>query len=179
MKYQDTIKYARFNGCYFNFETNKFVYASGREISPKLYGKQRYPSINLSYGSFPLHKFVAYQLYGDIAFKKIVRHLDGNVLNLSKSNIVLGTHSENNLDKPKHKRIAAAKKARASQKRSYNAKLSMEIAIQIRYGFKNQKLSKHRYCNEMARQLDVSISTIYAILAGRLWNECTINKYNA
>lgn len=179
IKYHYTIKIALKSGCYFDFKYNEFVYASGKRLIPKRYGKQRYPNITLSYGTFPLHKFVAYQLYGENAFKKIVRHIDGNVLNLSKTNIKLGTHSENNLDKPKKSRINAAKKARASQKRSYNAKLDMSIAVQIRYGFQNQKLNKNQYCKTMAQQLNVSVSTIYAILNGRLWNERTINKYNA
>lgn len=179
IEYHKTIIKAKQKGCFFNFNKNVFTYSSGKEVKPKLFGKQRYPSITLSYGSFPLHKFVAYELYGKTAFNKIVRHLDGNTLNLSKNNIILGTHSENNLDKPKETRTAAAKKARSCQKRTYVAKLSMSIAIQIRYGFQNQKLKKHAYCKNMAKQLNVSISTIYAILNKRIWNENTINKYNS
>ncbi len=178
-KYFNTIKTAKEKGCYFDFNTNEFVYASGKKIKVRKYGKQKYPSITLSYGSFPLHKFVAYQLFGNEAFIKIVRHLDGNVLNLSKDNIKLGTHSENNLDKPKHKRSEAAKKARRSQGiRPKNAILDYSIATQIRYGFKNQILTKHKYCEEVARRLKVSVSTIYAILNNRIWNESTVNKYD-
>ncbi len=177
--YHETIKKAFLLGCRFNFKTQEFIYASGKAIPVKLYGKQKYPSITLSYGTFLLHKFVAFQLFGEKAFNNVVRHLDGNVLNLNKNNIALGTHSENNLDKPKHKRVAAAKKARKSQGiRPQGTILNFAIAEQIRWGFKNQILKKDKYCIEMAKQLKVSKSTIYAILDGRIWNESTVNFYN-
>lgn len=180
MKYHQTIREAFSKGCFFDFKTLEFVYASGKRIPVKLYGKQKYPSINLSYGSFSLHKFVAYQLFGEEAFNKVVRHLDGNVLNLNKNNIKLGTHSDNNLDKPKEKRIAAAKKARRSQGiRPQGTILDFSVANQVRYGFENQRLSKAEYVRRMARQLQVSISTIYAILSGRIWNESKVNLYNS
>ena len=53
-----------------------------------------------------LHRFIAYTLYGDKIYEKgiCVRHLDGNSLNNHISNLKLGTHSENMLDKPKELR---------------------------------------------------------------------------
>lgn len=56
-------------------------------------------------------------MYGEASFAKgvNVRHLDGDTLNLSKDNIVLGTSQENQYDKPGSARRGAAKKARAAQ----------------------------------------------------------------
>lgn len=86
-----------------------------------LHGSQRYPTFTTNWGGkvygLPIHKFAAYFFYGEKAFDKnyVVRHLNGDTCDLRKSNIVLGTHSENNLDKPPEIRKAAAIKARASQ----------------------------------------------------------------
>jgi len=50
-----------------------------------------------------VHRLAAFQKYGNAVFDNglEVRHLDGNKLNNLEENIVLGTHSENQLDKPK------------------------------------------------------------------------------
>lgn len=60
----------------------------------------------------PVHRFVAYQKFGEIMFScDCVRHLDGDCTNNSFANIELGTHKENSLDIPKEKRVALAKHA--------------------------------------------------------------------
>lgn len=51
-----------------------------------------------------VHRLLAFQKYGTEIFRNDleVRHLDGNKFNNSTENIVLGTHSENQMDKPKY-----------------------------------------------------------------------------
>lgn len=134
-KYHEYIREAVRIGYTFDFDNQIMNTPYGNKIKPKLFGTQRYPSFTLSgKRSFTFHKFVAYILYGEESFKEgiNVRHLDGNVLNLSKSNIVLGTSSENQLDKPKHIRKAAASKARLSQGRPTNSILDEEDVRDIR-----------------------------------------------
>jgi len=122
--YHDYIRFAVERGFDFDFEEQKLVCPSGYKITPRLYGSQRYPSytINLlqgdkSSGSFPIHKFAAYLLYGEKSLEKgvHVRHIDGDVLNLSKENIVLGTARENEMDKDPSVRSRSAKAARKAQ----------------------------------------------------------------
>ena len=68
------------------------------------YGKQ---TINIS-----VHRFVAFQKYGEIVFNSdCVRHLGGDAKNNSFDNIEIGTHQENSLDIPKEVRVATAKYA--------------------------------------------------------------------
>ena len=92
----------------------------GYPLKVALYGTQKYPSFGVTldkkfYG-LPTHWLAAYSFFGDALFDfPVVRHRDGNVLNLSKENIALGSYSENEYDKPEAVRIAAAKVARASQ----------------------------------------------------------------
>lgn len=76
--------------------------------------KNRYPNfgfrINKKFVAVNAHQFAAYCFYGDYYFQSglIVRHLDGNKLNLSKTNIVLGTYKENSNDEPRDKIIFRA-----------------------------------------------------------------------
>ena len=130
-------------------------------------GKQRYPtfsvsgltSVNNKYGVFgiPVHKYAAYCFYGDdVWLSECVRHLDSNVLNISKSNIVLGTNSENNLDKTSEARSNAAKKARAAQgKRPLNSKFSDD---QVRYIRLSDKPDL-----EISKEFNVSKQAIWLI----------------
>jgi hypothetical protein len=51
------------------------------------------------------HRFIAYEKYGNEMFNHFcVRHLDGNPLNNSWDNILLGSHSDNMMDVPKEVR---------------------------------------------------------------------------
>jgi len=52
-----------------------------------------------------IHRFLMYVRYGNKIFNyDTIRHLDGNKLNNSDSNLKLGSQKENMLDKPKDKR---------------------------------------------------------------------------
>lgn len=106
----------------------------GVVFSPKgkqvgTYGKNKY-----MYFSFRLngkivkvyfHRYQAYLKFGNSLYEDgiMVRHLDGDLLNNSESNIELGTNSDNMLDIPKEKR--AQKSANANKK--YSDDLVLEI----------------------------------------------------
>jgi len=88
----------------------------------------------------PMHKLAAVCFYGAKVFEEgvHVRHLDGDKFNLSKTNIVLGTASENELDKPEEQRSATAKIARAAQGFTpTNAKLTPEQVLEVRDFYKS------------------------------------------
>lgn len=71
------------------------------------------------------HRYQAYLKFGNSLYEDgiMVRHLDGDLLNNSVSNIELGTNSDNMLDIPKEKRIQ--KSANANKK--YSDDLVLEI----------------------------------------------------
>ena len=156
----------------------------GRLIGPKgqvkitLYGKQKYPTFSVSgvpgpknkNGVFavPVHKFAACFFFGieKVMEANCVRHLDGNVLNLAKTNLSLGTHSENNLDKNLEIRSAAAAKARAAQgSRPLNAKFSDEQIVFI----KTSTLSGV----SLAKMFDVTPAAISNIRKGKNYADIT------
>jgi hypothetical protein len=75
-----------------------------------------YLSFKMRYNGKPLnvlvHRFVAYQKYGEIAFGcDCVRHLDGNSENNSFDNIEIGTFHENSMDRCEEQRKLQAKHA--------------------------------------------------------------------
>lgn len=57
-----------------------------------------------------VHRLQAYQKFGDKIFenKIVVRHLNGNYLDNSWDNILIGTFSDNKMDIPKENRIKSA-----------------------------------------------------------------------
>lgn len=63
--------------------------------------------------SVMVHQIAALQRFGETAFLSSaeIRHLDGNLKNNSKTNIALGTSSENQMDIPVETRTARARKA--------------------------------------------------------------------
>ena len=137
----------------------------GRKIPCKLYGNQKYPTGYIVSYSIPLHKFVAYYWYGEDAFKVGVqtRHINGDTLDLSLSNIKVGTSSENQLDKCKSVRVMAAKKARASQPHPNNRLLTSEQASEIRDYYKENKKG-----NKIGNGHRKYLSDKYGVCAGTI-----------
>ena len=122
-----------------------YVTEDGRAYGPKgelkvqCYGAQKVPSFSTNWGKrvygLPLHQLAAVCFYGEAAVRdaQAVRHLDANTLNLKKSNIALGTHKQNELDKPKEARIRVAVLARAAQgKAAKNRKLNEAQVERVR-----------------------------------------------
>lgn len=127
----------------YHVSDNGVLFGVKGKLSVKLFGEQRYPTFSTNWDGYvygiPVHLFAAYFFFGSVAFEKgiVVRHLDSNTLNFSIDNLKLGTHSENQLDKPKSVRVNAAKIARASQgKRPLNAKLTDDQVAEIRRFYK-------------------------------------------
>lgn len=183
--HEATIRYAFDRGYRWDFHKSHLQTPNLTFVKPKLYGKQRYPciTINSNQGnkrlvSFNLHKFVAYQLYGDNVFKEgtEVRHLDGNVFNLASSNIVLGTSQENQLDKPEHKRKNAARLARKSQGvRPITSKIPESLVPSILtdyFNLKGNALKAPRgSVKSLAEKYGFSKVSIQAVCTGHSFND--------
>lgn len=97
--------------------------AKGKQRKLKTNGKiTKYWFFNIKRktGAFPVavHRLLAYQKFGDAAFGVGVhtRHKDNNSLNNSDENIILGTGSENCMDRPVDERKKHA--AKGNQKHS-------------------------------------------------------------
>lgn len=189
-KHEAYIKYAIYLGYTFDFNTGEVVYPSGKRKKPQLYKSQKYPCItfNKRYGkentsgskviSFMIHKFAAYILYGadalDVAVN--VRHLNGNVLDLSKDNIALGTSQQNQFDKSQEVRANAAIKARASQGiRPVTSVVKDEQVLFILAEYFKKKGSNVRApigtVKELSVKYGVSRGSIQAICIGRSFKD--------
>lgn len=89
-----------------SFGTQGEVYRLKRnqvwERAPVFTDKHGYPFVNTREGQVYLHRAMAYRKYGNKIFAEgvVVRHKDGDKMNWSSRNIVLGTHSENMRDIP-------------------------------------------------------------------------------
>lgn len=180
-KYCEYLKEAYDKGCRWDFETQEFVSFTGNRRRVKLYGTQRYQSIAITCKKcFPLHKFIAFQLYGEESFKPgvHVRHLDGNVYNLSRENIVLGSASENEGDKPTEVKSRTAKVARAAQPKRMNAKLTETQVKEIRREyevllgeFPGKKKLPNGTTSRLSNKYGISRTNLYDIVKGKIWND--------
>jgi len=97
---------------------------SNKKLNPWIDDKGYYSfSIVLDDASVRIrvHRLLAYQLFGSKIFKDDiqVRHLDGDCLNNTESNLALGSASDNSFDRPKPERVASAINA-ASHKIKYD-----------------------------------------------------------
>lgn len=82
-------------------------------INNKKYRYTRIRKDTVSYMVF-FHKLCAFQMFGEDAFScDCVRHLNGNSLDNTPSNIGIGTKSQNAMDRNKEDRINQALKATA------------------------------------------------------------------
>lgn len=187
-KYHDYIRDAVRVGYEFDFEEQVIISPRGTHRKPSLYGRQRYPSLSINtfclgyekskVVSFPFHKFVAYIIYGEESFKKgiEVRHLDNNVLNLEKENIVLGSSSENKLDIPKEIRSQRASHARSVQgRRPVTAHVTEQTAEQILREYLPQKML--RINKKVNRGFVKSISEKYQLKRSCVQSICSGNSF--
>jgi hypothetical protein len=98
-----------------------------------------------------VHRLVAYQKYGAAIFEEglVVRHKDGNPLNNFDDNILIGSQSDNMMDRPKHARrktaIAASQKNRVMTDEQLTAMRHDRLVcgltyqeIADKYGLKNK-----------------------------------------
>lgn len=137
-----------------------------------------YPHVKVSFGGrhrhIKAHSLAAYMTFGFRMFEPgiVVRHLNGNKLDFSKRNIAIGTHRDNNLDKPQADRVKYARNARAAQGvSSPRAKLTPEQVRYIRDFY--AQLPGNRAGNgkvqALCDKLGVSRRTLRNVAVGRVY----------
>jgi hypothetical protein len=83
------------------------------------------PELEISSYTLKIHKFQAYKKYGEEIFQPgiVVRHLNGIKTDNSWENIIIGTQSDNMMDRNEVDRIKHSKERR---------KYSQEVKLQLR-----------------------------------------------
>jgi hypothetical protein len=160
------------------------IYGPVRELQIKRHPGQHCPTVRLHVSgmprpaySVPAHKVIAYASWGDSAFEPgiHVRHLDGNNENNARSNLALGTPSQNERDKPAEVRSRAAAQARAAQGRvPANAIIDPNVVESLRAELDANRGPTGRVRRGVVKMLaerhGVSPSTISLIGKGRTWH---------
>ncbi len=103
------------------------------------------------------HQLLAYQKYGSEMFKEglIIRHKDGDGLNNTEDNILLGTDKENASDIPSELR-----KQRSQSAKETKEKMKDGLRDQILHSHEVEKLS----CFQLARKYQISSRTIQSMV---------------
>ena len=117
----------------------------------------------------PAHWLAAYYYYGAEALRKgvVIRHLNGDTLDISKKNLVLGTHSENNMDKPPEVRRRAAIAARKAQGyRAKNSYFTDPQVVKIR-----EAHSEGASLTALAQENNVTKQCIHSIVTRRSYKD--------
>lgn len=111
-----------------------------RKLTISVLGRTPYHTFNIALNAkerfpIPVHRLVAYQKFGDAALTPgaHTRHLDGNSLNNLDDNIIIGTGSDNALDRPKEERQKHAAKGRQKFTEEFIAQLRTEHASGMGY----------------------------------------------
>lgn len=99
----------------------RLVYRKGGVLTPYL--ANGYPTVTLSgpgwHKTKRVHVLVAEAYLGPRPEGACIRHLDGDVWNMSVSNLRYGTWAENNQDRVKHGRDANARKTHCPKNHEY------------------------------------------------------------
>jgi hypothetical protein len=117
----DAIVEAKKKGYYVDNDGNVF----SKRNQLKLQNRKNYLHFSIRYFGeripIKVHRFVAYMKYGNEMFNDgiVIRHFDGNSLNNSWENILIGTLSQNTMDIPKENRIKTSIR-NSSVKRKFN-----------------------------------------------------------
>lgn len=94
---------------------DSIVYYKGKVVKGSITNGYHFIGIRINKKMYNIrtHRLVGYQKYGEKLFtgNLVLRHVDNNSLNNSADNIVLGTPSENMMDKPESLRYSIAKHA--------------------------------------------------------------------
>lgn len=182
-KYAKALRIAFSQNYRVDLETG-MIYGPRGVLSPKRAAKQRYATATLhvhengvrSQWSIPVHRIIGYAKYGEKMFEEgmVIRHLDGNVDNWHPDNLMLGTQSENQMDKPAEVRIRMAKTARAAQgHRPPNADLSEEAVEAIRKtcleNLTPSKRLRYGVGVALAKQYNTNTTTITQIWKGKTY----------
>lgn len=153
-------------------EDGTLIGIKGQPLVVKNRGNQRYPTFSVNVGSvtksgvfgIPVHRFAGYCFYGDEIFnpKLCIRHLDADTENVSKQNLVLGTHSENEHDKPLEVRSRVGRIARSYQERANNSKFTDDEVREIR-----KRIANGERVLAVANELNVTRQCIHLIVKRR------------
>lgn len=112
------------------FVVDSIVYNKKGLIIRQSFNQSGYFKFNIWYNkilTISVHRLVAYQKYKEFLYKDgiEVRHFDGNPLNNSYDNILLGTHQQNMMDIKEDVRLKASVKA--SEKLRKFTDLEMDV----------------------------------------------------
>ena len=102
------------------------------------------------------HSLLAYQLYGERYFEKgiVARHLNGNSLDNSPTNIILGTQKDNRADEGSYARSIANGKARKTLKL-----LTPEVVAEIEKDYRSGTGAKLLY-----KKYNTCLNTMYILI---------------
>jgi hypothetical protein len=109
-------------------EDGALISPSGFELSDSYKNQKGYRMFNMRLPgeagntSVPVHQLAAFQKYGDKAIEEgvEVRHLDDNKENNSPKNLLIGTRSQNMMDRSEEVRRRCARKAARARRRLTN-----------------------------------------------------------
>ena len=145
-------------------ENGNIVNPDGKELSLNA-AAGKYPTVTVMENSIsynvPVHRLAAFCFFGKEIFRKglLVRHLNGNVMDVRKSNIALGNYTDNSMDRPLYQRVKVASVGRKSQKRPHNARFSSEDVTLIR-----SRRDRGETLQAIATTYGVSRQTIHRIV---------------
>ena len=181
-------RYVCANGLYSYDPSGKILNNKGVELKLSISPSHTYPTVSFYVGvsfaqsigraggsiAVSANRFAAYCLFGESAFigNTQIRHLNGNVMDISKANLKLGDASSNMRDIPAHIRSAAARTARAAQpKRPSTAKLTDNQVTHIKRICKKASngVPLHGEVGRIAKMYGVAPATISGILAGKIY----------
>jgi hypothetical protein len=141
-------------------------------------GRLLYPNIRVRLNGVPttitIHRLAAYCFFGFKAFtpELLVRHLNADKLDFSRTNLAMGTYQDNQMDIPIAVRSARSRKARAAQgPSSFRAKLTPEQVRRIRsfYTALPGQRAGNGKIEALCREFSVSRRTLLNIKQGRLY----------
>lgn len=97
------------------------------------------PELDISSYALKIHKFQAYKKYGEEIFQPgiVVRHLNGDKTDNSWENIVLGTQSDNMMDRNELDRIKHSK-----ERRKYSREVKLQLIREREMGKSFGQISK-------------------------------------
>ena len=165
-----------------------YVTEDGKLFGPKgqlkcrCYGKQAYPTFSTNWGGrvygIPAHKLAAYCFYGKDSFEPgvVVRHLNADVLDISRRNIALGSYSDNEMDKPAQVRSRSAAAGRRSQGyRAVNRKLTEDQVDEVMKFYNNLggRKAPQGSVKELGEKLGVSRTVLNKIKRGMYYASST------
>lgn len=121
--------------------------------------------------NYQYHRFAAYCFYGEDMFNDgiVVRHLNGDTLDISRQNIALGTYSDNEKDKSVQTRKRVASQANRKRKTVERYTMRKFTPEQVRYI--RELSAKGVKGVDSARQFSVTKDTIYQILRGETYKD--------